>query len=110
MLPTHLSTKAEAKRDEVASSGHRAFDTKSVGFEEDAFQASSSCLGAVMVQLERRERQPTGFSQVLPLNLFFLVEYPLILQNHIKPGVRTPLRLLVQVLPGKAREESCTGC
>jgi hypothetical protein len=66
-----------------------------------------SCLGAVMVQLERRERQPTGFSQVLPLNLFFWVEYPLILQNHIEPGGRSPRRLLVQALPGKAREESC---
>lgn len=50
-----------------------------------------SCLGAAMGQLERRERQPTGFSQVLPLNFFFWVEYPLILQNHTEPGVRSPL-------------------
>lgn len=66
-----------------------------------------SCLWAVMGQLERRQRQPTGFSQVLPLNFFFWVEYPLILQNHTGPGVRSPLRLLVRAFPGKAREESC---
>lgn len=106
-----LSTKAEAKWDEGASSGHRAFETKSIGFEDDAFPGGwllvPSCPGAAMVQLERKERQPTGFSPVLPPNLVFWMEYPLSLQTLREPGVISPLRLLVPALPGKAREDSC---